>query len=864
MGTNNDGPRFSRGNQYPGVHTPFGMNAWSPASQDPDNSWFYQFTDKTFTGFKLSHQPSVWAQDHASLAVMPMTGPLKTGPRQRQSQVSKDNEIASPYFYQQKLLSYDTVIKFAPTNRAGIFQFNFPAKESWVLIDSKNPLKSSSNKLGPKEIEGSITNSGITLYYNIVFNQEISSVKRRHDMNVAVNFAKGGLVEMRMGTSYISRNQAKSNRLLELGERTLAEIVAAGKKEWNEILSNIEVEGGNDEYKRTFYSAMYRTYAFPKVFWEPQGEDFTKAQYRSPYDGEVHLDRKLWSGNGFWDTYRAVWPFFTIMYPSMTGEMLDGWVNSYRDGGWTARWSNPGYWECMISTHTDLIFADAYIKGIRNWDYQTGYEASIKNATQIGGYRGKGRRFMDRYQYLGYVPWTGLNDNDEVGARTVEHGVNDFGIARWAEALGKDTDASYFMNRSRGYLNLWSPEVRHFRAKDDKGEYRTSTETFDPYAWRYAWTEGNSWHYRTAPMHDGHGLAELFGGRGELAQGIDEVLSASTHFSVGGYGREIHEMTEAKAIGEKGFGQFALGNQPIQHMLHMYNFTDSPWKAQKWVRKAMTELFSSGLKDGYGYPGDEDNGQTSVWYVMNAIGLYSTSPGFPEYTIVSPLFSKASLKLESGKIFHMEAVNNNEKNIYIQEAYLNGRVLSKNYLSHTEIQAGGTLQLIMGSEPSSWGSRPEDSPSGITPIGEQPRYYKDLADSKSSFARGDSPQNETSSFAFDDDSNSKWLVYDSIGMIGTKLVEARGVNLYTISSGNDFPNRDPKSWILEGSSDGETWNVLDRQESVSWQGRQQLKIFEVESANNDSQYSYYRINILENHGAEETQISEIEFLQLPK
>ena len=862
MGTNNEDARFSRGNQYPGVHTPFGMNAWSAASRDPDNPWFYQYTENTFTGIKLTHQPSVWARDHGSMVVMPMTGKLKNDPKSWFSQVKKSNETATPYYYGHFLEAYDTAIEFVPTDRAAFFRYTFPQTEkAYVVFDAKSSPDGSIFQVSEQVLSGFTENNGVKLFFSIEFDHPVVLEKRGEILGAArLKISKQHQVQMKIGTSYISIDQARSNALVEIGDKTFEALTQEIKQRWNTVLSRVEVKGGTEENRRTFYSALYRTHAFPKIFWEHQGENTSLFQYRSPYDGKVHKGRKLWAGNGFWDTYRAVWPFFTILYPDMVGEMLDGWVNSYRDGGWTVRWSNPGYWECMISTHSDLIFADAYIKGIRNWDYHTGYEASLKNAMTKGGSRGKGRRFMERYTFLGYVPWTGLNIDDEVGARTVEHGINDFGLARWAQVMGRDLDHRYFLNRSRGYLHLWSPETQHFRVKDDRGRWRTSTAAYDPYAWRYGWTEGNAWHYRTAPMHDGHGLVSLFGGRKGLEQGIDEVLGASSRFEVGGYGRVIHEMLEAEVIGKKGFGQFALGNQPIQHMLHMYSFAGRPSKTQKWTRRALTELFSSGVGDGYGYPGDEDNGQTSVWYVMNAMGFYPASPGFPEYILTSPLFDEVKIHLSNSKTFVIKADGNDQENLYIQQAHLNGETYGKNYLNHQDILQGGVLKLQMGSEPSSWGERLEDAPSGITPPGVMPVYYPDLSRKEGGFASGENQPQEAVLAAFDDDATTKWLTFANQSYLGNDLGDNYLVNTYTLTSANDFPERDPKDWVMEASLDGENWQILDTQKQMNWQYRYQTKVFALK---NQQPFRYYRLRVTANHGAAATQLGEMELIFLP-
>ncbi len=399
------------------------------------------------------------------------------------------------------------------------------------------------------------------------------------------------------------------------------------------------------------------------------------------------------------------------MYPELTGEMLDGWVNSYKEGGWTVKWSGPGYRDSMIGTHTDSLFADAYIKGIRNFDVETAYEASVKNAT-VPGTGATGRVGLESYLKLGYVA---ADETKYSAARTLEFSYSDFCVARLAEALGKTEDAERFFKQSMNYQNIFSPTVGFFRGKNADGSWRTSDEDFDPAEWGYEWIEGCAWHYIVTPMHDADGVAKLYGGRNGLEQKLDGLFSASPDFGTGSYGQVIHEMQEAYDIGEKyGLGQYAHGNQPAQHLIYMYNYAGRPEKTQYWARKVLNDVYTSGLTDGYGYCGDEDGGQTSIWYVFSAMGLYSAVPGFPEYSIGSPLFDRVTLHLENGKEFIVNSPGNSADNIYVQGATLNGQPLSRNYLKHSDIMKGGTLNLTMGPKASVWGTGENDVPSSMS------------------------------------------------------------------------------------------------------------------------------------------------------
>ena len=414
MGTNNEGSRFSRGNQHPGVHIPFGMNAFSVTTKDPNNPWFYQYDEMNITGVKLTHQPSVWASDHASMVFLPSDKKSQRRFLNLKSKYSKSNEIAYAYYYKNTLLNSDIDFEFSPTNRGVHFNIDYKkSKQKSFNIWSKNNEASHIRKIDRHSLEGHIMNKGLKMYYYLKSTSEIESIAKNSGNN-AINFRDSSMskVGIKIATSFISSQQAKANYLLELEVNQFEDTKTQAKKSWDDLLNRIKVSGATLEDRVTFYSSIYRLHAFPKTFWEHVGTDKSKSQYFSPYDNKVH-EGKLWSGNGFWDTYRAVWPLFTILHPSLTGEMLNGWLNSYKDGGWMVRWSNPGYWQCMISTHSDIIFADAMIKGIK-FDYPLAYEASLKNALTAGGYQGKGRRFLEDFNFKGFIPWYGRSSDDEV------------------------------------------------------------------------------------------------------------------------------------------------------------------------------------------------------------------------------------------------------------------------------------------------------------------------------------------------------------------------------------------------------------------------------------------------------------------
>lgn len=712
MGTNNEGSEYSRGNQYPAITVPFGMTAWAPVAGEPSSGWFFDFDDRKINAIKATHQPSPWAKDYGSFEIMAMTGALKVSPEERASGFDREDEVCRAYHYKTELEDYDVVFEVAPTMRCAAFKITYPeTNQAWLLFDHAEGKGQAKVDIEGQRVYGRIlngrTNPGY-IYFCATFDKPF--VHSGTDQGLAyVQFtaAEDEVVTMKIGTSWISELQAEANLQQEIGTDNFETVKAKARDIWNRELNKIQVEGGSEKDRTIFYSCLYRGLTFPKTMWENVDG---VPMYFSPYDLNVHKG-KLWAGNGFWDTFRTVWPFFTIMYPEMTGEMLNGWVNSYKEGGWTVKWSNPGYWDCMIGTHTDSLFADAYIKGIRNFDVEAAYEASRKNATTPGE-GARGRVGLESYLKLGYVA---ADETPYAAARTLEFCYDDFCVAQFAKALGKDADYAQFKKQALNYQNIFSSEVGFFRGRNADGSWRTADADFKPHEWGHEWIEGCAWHYIAAPMHDGAGLASLYGSRAGFEQKLDDLFAASTDFDKGSYSFVIHEIQEAYDIGEKyGFGQYAHGNQPAQHLIYMYNYAGRPSKTQYWARKAMKDLYQDGLADGYGYCGDEDNGQTSLWYVFSAMGLYPVSPGFPEYAIGSPLFDRITLQLENGKQFIIDAENNDERHVYVQSASLNGIEHQRNYISHDEIRNGGRLNFIMGSNPSDWGTSEEALPSSMS------------------------------------------------------------------------------------------------------------------------------------------------------
>jgi predicted alpha-1,2-mannosidase len=490
-----------------------------------------------------------------------------------------------------------------------------------------------------------------------------------------------------VASSFISPEQAELNLSREIGSKTFTDIQNEGEEIWEKELSKIKVEGGTDEQRRTFYSSLYRTLLFPRKFYEINASE--EIVHYSPYNGEV-LPGYLFTDNGFWDTFRAVFPFFTLMYPELNAQIMEGLANTYKESGWLPEWASPGHRGCMIGSNSASLIADSYLKGIRGYDIETLYEAILKNTegwneqvTSVG------RFGADYYNKLGYIPYNvDINENT---ARTLEYAYADYCIWKLAQELGRpQEEIDLFKKRAQNYRNVFDPETKLMRGKNEDGTFQSP---FNPLKWGDAFTEGNSLHYTWSVFQDIQGLVDLMGGENEFVTMLDTVFEMPPLFDDSYYGFPIHEIREMQIAG---MGNYAHGNQPIQHMIYLYNYAGQPWKAQQRVREVLTKLYSS---QADGYCGDEDNGQTSAWYVFSSMGFYPVCPGSGEYVFGAPLFSKITLQLENGNEFVISAGNNSKENIYVDNILLNGQPWDKNFITHETILNGGELNFSMMAAP---------------------------------------------------------------------------------------------------------------------------------------------------------------------
>lgn len=712
---------LSTGNTYPAIARPWGMNFWTPQTGKMGDGWQYTYTANKIRGFKQTHQPSPWINDYGQFSIMPVTGKLEFDEEKRASWFSHKGEIATPSYYKVYLAEHDVVTEMTPTERAVLFRFTFPENEhSYIVVDAFD--KGSYVKVIPEEnkIIGYTTrNSGgvpenFKNYFVIEFDKpftykgtfadkklEEGNLEQKADHTGAIigfSTRKGEIVHARIASSFISFEQAAQN-LKELGNDSFEQLAQKGNDAWNNVLGKIEVEGGNLDQYRTFYSCLYRSLLFPRKFYEFTADG--QPIHYSPYNGQV-LPGYMYTDTGFWDTFRCLFPFLNLMYPSVNKEIQEGLINTYKESGFFPEWASPGHRGCMIGNNSASVLVDAYMKGVKVDDVKTLYEGLIHGTENVHPeVSSTGRLGYQYYNKLGYVPYdVKINENT---ARTLEYAYDDWCIYQLAKALNRPKkEIELFAKRAMNYRNVFDKESKLMRSRNENGQFQSP---FSPLKWGDAFTEGNSWHYSWSVFHDPQGLIDLMGGKKMFITMLDSVFAVPPVFDDSYYGQVIHEIREMTVMN---MGNYAHGNQPIQHMIYLYNYAGQPWKAQYWLRQVMDRMYTPGPD---GYCGDEDNGQTSAWYVFSALGFYPVCPGTDEYVIGAPLFKKATLHFENGNNLVIDAQNNSKENLYIESLRVNGQESTRNYLKHADLLQGGTIEFKMGSHPNlNRGINDDDAP----------------------------------------------------------------------------------------------------------------------------------------------------------
>ena len=699
---------LSTGNTYPAVAVPWGMNFWTPQTGKNGDGWTYTYSATKIRGLKQTHQPSPWINDYGAFSIMPVTSGPIWEEEARQSWFSHKAETARPYYYSVYLAEHDVTAELSPSSRAAAIRLTFPQKDlSYIVIDAYH--RGSYVKVLPGEnaIVGYtsyncggvadgfknwfIIKSDTPFEYTAtvadgVLKEGRAEAESDHSLALAgFKTEKGQVVNLKVASSFISLEQARVN-LEEVEDKDFDTVCQEGKDLWNQTLGRLAAEDGNLDHLRTFYSCLYRSLLFPRDLSEVTAEG--KRVHYSPFDGQIH-EGYLFGDTGFWDTFRCLFPLMNLVYPDQSAKVQEGLVNTWKESGFLPEWASPGHRSCMVGNNSASVVADAYIKGIRGYDAEELWKAVTSGAHKVHPQvSSTGRLGWEYYDSLGYVPCNvGIRES---AARTLEYAYDDWCIWQFGKALGKEEEVlKPYRKAASNYKNLFDKEFSLMNGRKADGEFR---RPFSPLAWGGDFTEGNSLHYTWSVFHDVDGLIDLMGGDEAFDKMLDTVFAMPPLFDDSYYGFVIHEIREMQIMN---MGNYAHGNQPIQHMLYLYDWCGKPWKTQARVREVMEKFYNSNFD---GYCGDEDNGQTSAWYVFSALGFYPVCPASGQYAVGSPLLDKVTVTRPDCS-FTITAKNNGKDNFYISSMTVGGRRQSQNFVNHCDLQAGKDIVFTMSSEP---------------------------------------------------------------------------------------------------------------------------------------------------------------------
>ena len=702
---------LSTGNTYPAIAVPWGMNFWTPMTGDMGDGWVYTYQASKIKGFKQTHQPSPWINDYGQFALMPTSGAPVFDQNKRASWFSHFAEVAKPHYYKVYLADHNTTVEITPTSRAAMLRFTFGNAGSnnivvdafdggsMVEVDTKNRRitgYTTKNSGGVRkfknyfviEIDHEIASVGAVEngYSDTLKNGATSATGKHAGVVLNLKTRKGAVVNARVASSFISAEQALIN-LKELGDNDFDVVARQAEGVWNDMLGRVVVSDNDLDHKRTFYSCLYRALLFPRTFYEIDAQG--NAAHYSPDRGKA-FPGFFFTDTGFWDTFRSLFPLLNLLYPSMAEKMQQGLVNTYKESGFLPEWSSPGHRNCMVGNNSASVVADAIVQGITKDNTDVLWEAVTHGANAVHPrIPSTGRLGWEYYNSLGYVPCdVGINES---AARTLEYAYDDWCIAQMGKKLGRpQREIDVYARRAMNYKNLFDKSTSLMRGRGKHGNF---AENFNPFKWGGDFTEGNSWHYTWSVFHDPQGLINLMGGNARFAAMLDSVMTMPPVFDESYYGSVIHEMREMQVMN---MGQYAHGNQPIQHMLYLYGYCAQPWKTQRWVREVMNRLYHA-TPDGY--CGDEDNGQTSAWYVFSAFGFYPVCPASGQYVLGAPYFKKVTLNLENGKKVVINASDVSDSQPYINTLTVNGRAYDNNFIDIATLKAGATINATMSATP---------------------------------------------------------------------------------------------------------------------------------------------------------------------
>ncbi|NMO49927.1 ATP-binding protein [Actinoplanes sp. TBRC 11911] len=872
-GTNASGG-FSRGNNLPISAVPNGFNFLTPVTNATSNSWEYEYQRANnaanlpmLQGLAISHEPSPWMGDRNQMSIMPVPagGNLTGQPSSRALAFSHDDEVARPDFYSVKLQNGMTA-QMSPTDHGGIMQFGFASGQttgSLVLQNGTFTIAADGTVTGFVDNGSGLSAGRTRMFFSGAFDRAPTATAAA---SATFDTSARPSVTLRFATSFISVEQAKRNLDFEVTGHSFDQIHASATAAWKDRLGRVEVTGASETQLVTLYSNLYRLNLYPNSQSENTGTASKPHwQYASPVSaptgsstptttGAKLVDGQIYVNNGFWDTYRTVWPAYSLLYPDIAAKIADGFVQQYRDGGWIARWSSPGYADLMTGTSADVALAEAYLNGVKLPDPLAAYDAAVKDATVSSGRSEVGRKGIQTSLFLGYTP----TSTGESVSWALEGFINDYGIGNMGAALAKDPatpksrrdelkeQSQYFLQRARNYVNLFDTKTKFFEGRDAAGNFQAG----NPLDWGGVYTETDGWNYAFTAQQDGNGLANLYGGKKALEQKLDEFFATPEKADrPGGYGTTIHEMLEARAVR---LGQLGMSNQPSHHIPYMYDYAGAPSKTQAIVREIMQRLYV-GSEIGQGYLGDEDNGEMSSWYILSSLGLYPLQNGSPNWVIGSPQFTQMTVHRKAGDIV-VKAPGNNTKNVYVQSVKVNGHKQSSVSVDSSVFAHGGTIEFQMGAKPSSWGTGKNDTPESLTKGNAVPQPLQDTTGPGLGTATTTGGQDASKLF---DDSSATQMTFTS----GTPQVNwtyrgsKQGPTFYTLTSGAN-PG-DPADWKLQGSRDGKTWTTVDTRKGEVFASRNQTRPFQIDCP---GRFNQFRLVVTKTTGAAQANLAEIELL----
>ncbi|HGF7579453.1 GH92 family glycosyl hydrolase [Enterococcus faecium] len=681
-------PNFSNGNCQPYTGVPFGMNYFAPQTTDQNGSWWFHPDDRVFQGYRLTHQPSPWMGDFSHMLFTPINGKLQENTLfHAQSSYRPEESIFCPTHLSICQLRYGICSTLIPSMYGGILSIDYSKNDSGLLLSF--PGRHQLFIIDPYTVEGKITHFAgsedpdFSFYFILRFEYPLTidelAVSNKNSDSIPLYFEQTKKQTIRFGTSFISSEQAAYN--LELEQNQSKETyLAHSQEQWQSYFDRIQLTHHDQQQLRTFYHNLYRVFLFPQTFYEidPSGQ-------------KIHYDTTsrsikpgvLYTNNGFWDTYKTVYPLYSLIAVEKYEEMLEGFLNSYRESGYLPKWLSPDERGLMPGTLIDAVIADAAVKDIRRDLMPEFLTAMEKGATVQSKHPNYGRQGTEDYLTYGYVP----NHYHESVNHTLDYAYSDFCISQVAKVLEEEEMTKKYQQQSLNYQNIFDYESGFMRSKDKDGKFR---EPFSANRWGQDYAEGSAWQSSFAVYHDFSGLIGKYGGSERYKEKLIELCNQPPTFDPGGYGFEIHEMSEMAAIE---FGQLAISNQPSFHYPYLFSYIGQPEMAQPLLKQLMTQTFDD---SPMGYPGDEDNGSMAAWYIFNSLGFYPVTPGTGEYVIGMPLIDKAVLLLSNGKELTIEATPNRPQQQFIHKIKRMDKEYTKLYFTHQDLLKGGTISYQLG------------------------------------------------------------------------------------------------------------------------------------------------------------------------